>query len=68
MFKIDGKSLREIRSEVGYKKIDFRNAFDVSLTTVTNWESGVTPKPENKVKLKEFLETMGYEGHIVFTS
>jgi DNA-binding transcriptional regulator YiaG len=68
MFRIDGKSLREIRSDVGYKKIDFRNAFDVSLTTVTNWESGVTPKPENKVKLKEFLETMGYEGRIVFTS
>jgi len=68
MFQIDGKSLREIRSELGYRKIDFRNAFEVSLTTVTNWESGITPKPENKDKLRDFLKEMGYTGAMVFTS
>ena len=68
MFKIDGMSLRDIRADVGYKKMDFRNAFDVSLTTVTNWESGITPKEENQQKLREFLSDMGYEGPIIFTS
>ena len=67
MFQIDGKSLRDIRGEVGYKKMDFRNEFDVSLTTVTNWESGITPKPENQKKLKRFLLSKGYQGLCDFT-
>ena len=68
MIKIDNKTLRTIRQELGYKKLDMCIDVGISLSAMTNIESGVsTPKDTNLVKIVQFLQTHGYSGPCVLT-
>lgn len=68
MIRIDGKTLKELREELGYKKRDMCLELDVSLTTLTNWEVGVgTPRDWRDEYIVEYLLAEGYIGKGIVT-
>lgn len=68
MFTIDKMTLKEIRQDLGYKKADMvvylrYRGVDCSLTSLTNWESGVNSPTDEKIQhIIDFIESKGYDG------